>query len=156
MDRDLGKSLNWFLLLEINQVQLYKAQAHQVADTHLREALNRFAQIEQEHVEKIATLLRQMGGDVGWLTAACESSWGKQFARLGMEGIMSAVDKIGEDKLLSIAILGEQRAIADYKKLIAKTPEPWVLEVLWANLIDEELHSGWMKNYLTGKQNISP
>lgn len=152
MDRELEKNLNWFLILEINQVQLYKAQAHQVEDTYLREALNHFARIEQNHVENISTLLRQAGGDVGWVSAAYESPWGKQFARLGMEGIMSVVDMAGEDKLLSLAILGEQRAIADYKNLIEKTTEPWVLEVLWPNLIDEELHSGWMKNFLASKQ----
>ena len=50
---EIIKKLNWFYLLEINQVHLYRMQSRRVDDIYLQKALERVVEIEQGHVENI-------------------------------------------------------------------------------------------------------
>ncbi|GAB6136897.1 ferritin-like domain-containing protein [Halanaerobaculum tunisiense] len=134
-DRRLIKILNWFYFLEINQYQLYKKQKEESKDDYIKKVLDKFAKVEKDHVLILEREIRHLGGqsselgtDLGLLfgaTTGSLTSWG------------------GTVNLFSVNLALERRAIKDYRKLIQQTNSQQLKEVLWSNLIEEDLHHSW-------------
>lgn len=55
--------LNWFYSLELNQVDLYLAQSKAFKGSYESIVFERTAHIEQDHVENIGDLIKQLGGE---------------------------------------------------------------------------------------------
>lgn len=133
--------LNWFYSLELNQVDLYTAQSQKEEDVYVAHALGRIAGIEQQHVENIKGQIRDLGGKPTLLGDLLGPLLGK-VAGLG-------TSLLGTRVVLQANIALEERAMREYKDLLLKVgPRPDLLQVLWDNLIDEDLHTAWMANKL--------
>ncbi|MGI6603907.1 MAG: ferritin-like domain-containing protein [Firmicutes bacterium] len=133
--KELEKALGLFLALEMEQVSLYQVQAAQTADEHSAMALKHFAQIEQGHVDNIGAALQSLGGEPG-LLAAVSPTFGK------IAGHMTEVT--GLVNLLRANIIIETFATRHYRYLIDRVEDPGLRELLYMNMIDEELHRAWM------------
>lgn len=140
--------LDWFYTLEINQVNLYLAQASKAPDIYLAKTLERVAVIEQRHVDNISTAIRELGGSPTWLGDVISPLLGN------MAGSLSGT--LGPPALLSIDIKLEEKAMHDYKKLILLVGDHQSLfDTLWANLIDEDLHTAWFANKLAHWERVA-
>jgi len=130
--------LNWFYTLEINQVDLYMTQSRKAEDLHLQRALKKFAEIEQGHVENIREMIEQLGQTHTLAGEVLGEITGK------IAGKLSSLPSPAETLKFDVAL--ERKAIADYHKLIDLVDEPAICDLLWNNLIDEELHTSWMQS----------
>jgi len=140
MEKDaIIKKLQWFYVLELNQVNLYLAQSKQVEDFYLRQTLLRIAEVEQGHVENIRAKLQLLGVSAPVM--------GETIAPLaGMVGGF-ATGKAGTIALLKANIDLEEKAMKDYKDFILRVGKNHELfEMLWGHLIDEDLHTAWFAN----------
>ncbi len=139
LNRDkLIKILNWFYSLEVNQVDLYLAQSKQVEDIYIKKALERIAEIEEQHVKNIATQIKELGGEPTFIGKVLAPITGQISGRiLGWAGIIN---------ILKVNIMLEKKAMEDYKKFILKVNDPQLFDLLWSNLIDEDLHTSWFTN----------
>ena len=139
-EKDILKKLNWFYSLEMNQVSLYHAQSKKVNDIYLKKTLERVAVIEDQHVKNIADMINQYGGKptgVGEFVALSAARWRE---------ILSAHQ--GQPVYLRQISLGA-KAMADYRDFILKAINHQELsDLLWSNLIDEDLHTAWFSNYM--------
>lgn len=141
MDKEhLVSKLNWFYSLEMNQIEMYKTQSREAGDMHLARALNKFARIEQDHVDKIRCLIEDMG-EVPPLDWAAPGELAGHVA--GM--VTGLTDR---EKTLRFNIALERKAADDYWALIREVQDPEMKEVLWDNLINKEFHKSWMLEYL--------
>lgn len=105
--------------------------------------------IEQQHVDNIAGKIRDLGkeptrlGDV--LAPFLGELAGKASALAGPQG------------LLWLDIRLEEKAMTDYKQFLLKAGgEEGTLDILWNNLIDEDLHAAWLANKLKDLQALTP
>ncbi|GAW90930.1 ferritin-like domain-containing protein [Calderihabitans maritimus] len=139
MDKnDLINKLNWFYSLELNQVGFYTSQSKDVNDIYIRKVLERVASVEQQHVNNIADFIKELGGKptvVGDLLAPVSGRIAGKIS--GWAGIIT---------MLKININLEQKAMADYKNLIVRVGDKDLFDLLWANLVDEDLHAAWFSN----------
>ncbi|HHV71916.1 MAG TPA: ferritin-like domain-containing protein [Clostridia bacterium] len=133
--------LNWFYSLEQSQVELYATQAKSAEDPYLAQALERFADIEQDHVDNIAAFIKNLGGK--------PTSLGDVVAPIVGKTLGTLLNLSNVNLMLKINIVLENKAMSDYKDLIKKVETNSELSsVLWANLLDEDLHSCWMERRL--------
>jgi bacterioferritin len=137
MDKSqLMQKLNWFYSLELNQVELYTTQSKKVDDLYLSKVLERSAQIEQQHVDNIGEYIKELGSKPNLLGDVLGPILGK------VGGQVSAL--AGVANMLKANILLEQKAMEDYKGLISKIDgNSKLCDLLWSNLIDEDLHTSW-------------
>ena len=138
--KNLINRLNWFYSLELNQVEMYKAQSREADDLRLARALNKFARIEQDHVDKIRSLIEELGETPSPLWEAAGELTGHVAGKLS--GLTA------REKTLRFNIALERKAVHDYQALIKEVDDPGIKDVLWDNLLDEELHKSWMLEYL--------
>lgn len=138
-DKAIINKLNWFYSLELNQVELYTAQRKSVQDIYIKKALERVAVIEEGHVKNISEMIKQYGGKPTVLGEIAAPLTGKIAGSVtGLAGVAN---------LLKADILLEQKAMADYKDFIMKAGNnPALFDLLWSNLIDEDLHAAWFSN----------
>ncbi|NLZ93785.1 MAG: ferritin-like domain-containing protein [Firmicutes bacterium] len=137
--KDIINKLNWFYFLENNQVQLYTAQSEQVDDIYIKKALQRVAEVEQGHVENIARKIRDLGGTPSML--------GEKIAPLTGITAGHLTGKAGLIALLEANIKLEEKAMKDYKDFLLRVGQDEELfNILWDNLIDEDLHTAWFAN----------
>ncbi|WP_082789054.1 ferritin-like domain-containing protein [Desulfolucanica intricata] len=139
--------LNWFYNLELHQVDLYTSQAHAVEDIYLAKALSRFATIKQQHVDDMVEAIKQLGAQPIKLGDVISPILGRVVGTL--------TGALGVKNLLKLNITLEEKAMKDYKDLILKVDNPHLFEILWSNLIDEDLHSAWMANKLKELESIT-
>ncbi len=139
---EIIKTLNWFYTLEKNQVDLYTAQSQKVKDLYIKKTLKRVSLIEQKHVENIADIIKTLGGNPTIIGDIIGPLMGKIAGKL--------TEKIKTRNFLKINIALEEKAMDNYKKFISKVePKNTLSELLWANLIDEDLHTAWFSNKVT-------
>ncbi len=144
-EKDIILKLNWFYSLELNQVDLYAAQSKRLRDIYIKRTLERVAVIEEQHVHNISDMIKQYGGQPTVLGEFVAPLTGK------LAGNLSGVS--GVANLLKADILLEQKAMADYKDFIVKAGgHQELFDLLWGNLIDEDLHTAWFSNKLTELQ----
>lgn len=151
---DLIKALNWFLLLEKGQVAIYDAQQSHLTELYLINAFKRFRDVEAEHVKNITQKIQELGGDPSEFVEIAGHPIGEVLIQYGGHGAGTLLPAIGVDKMLKTNIAVEKRAQKDYFKLIKKVDDTATADLLWHNMIDEELHTYWMENWL--KSNYSP
>lgn len=149
MDQDkLIGQLNWFYSLEQSQVELYSTQAKRVKDNYLSRALDRFAVIEQQHVDNLAEFIKNLGGK--------PTSLGDVVAPLVGKTLGSLLGLTNHKLMLQTNIVLESKAMEDYKKLLGQIGDQGNLTMtLWSNLIDEDLHTRWMDNWLNKLELLS-
>lgn len=142
MDRHaLIAKLNWFYSLELEQVDLYTAQSEAAEDIYLSRALSRVAGIEQQHVDNIAAEIKRLGGEPTPLGDVIAPILGKAFGAI--------TGAMGPEVALKADITLEEKAMKDYKDLILRVgDDPHLTEILWNNLLDEDLHTAWFANKL--------
>lgn len=128
--------LNWFYSLELNQVDLYTAQSKRQEDIYLQRVLERVAGIEQQHVDNIAAQIKSLGGTPTRL--------GDVLAPLAGQIAGKITASLGAITVLKADIKLEEKAMQDYKDFILKAGgDQDIFNLLWNNLIDEDLHTAW-------------
>ncbi len=131
--------LNWLYSLELSQVDLYLAQSRQIPDLYVKQTLKRVAEIEQGHVENVREKITQLGGKPTVIGEAIAPFSGKAAGYFTSKG--------GVKTLLTANIKLEEMAMKDYKDFILKVGQDESLfNLLWDNLIDEDLHTAWFVN----------
>ena len=140
MDKEaIIKKLNWFYFLETNQVNLYLQQSRMVDDIYLKKTLERVAAVEQGHVENINKKIEQFGGT--------PSAVGETLGPITGTTAGFVTGKAGIINILRANINLEQKAMKDYKDFLLRVGEDHELfDLLWDNLIDEDLHTAWFSN----------
>lgn len=133
--------LNWFYSLELNQVDLYTAQSKRQEDIYLQRVLERVAGIEQQHVDNIAAQIKSLGGiptKLGDVLAPITGQIaGKILAGIGTVAVLKANIKL------------EEKAMQDYKNFLLQAGgDRELFNLLWNNLIDEDLHTAWFVSKL--------
>lgn len=137
--KEIIAKLNWFYSLELNQVDLYIAQSKKVEDIYISKVLERASYIEQQHVDNIAAQIKKMGSTPTVLGDIIAPIIGKTGGNI--------TASFGVVPLLKADILLEQKAMNDYKDFILKVgKDSELFSLLWANLIDEDLHTAWFIN----------
>lgn len=128
--------LNWFYSLELTQVDNYIAQAKLVKDPYTAKALERFAFIEQQHVDNIAAHIIELGSEPTRPGDVISPWLGKLIGNI--------TPATGIAMMLKTNIAIEQKAKRDYKSFIDQVNDQELLKTLWSNFIDEDLHTSWM------------
>lgn len=140
-ERELIANLNWVYSLELNQVDLYIAQARAVEDIYLAKTFARIAAIEQQHVDNMAAEIKRRGAEPTKLGDVISPLLGKT------TGFLSGL--AGPKAMLKLNINLEEKAMQHYKGLIVKVGfDRRLFEVFWDNLIDEDIHTAWFANKL--------
>ncbi|SFH11687.1 bacterioferritin [Desulfotomaculum arcticum] len=147
--KELIARLNWFYSLEISQVDLYTAQANAVEnDIYLAKTLSRVAAIEQQHVDNMAKAIKILGAEPTKLGDVISPLVGNT------AGMMTGL--VGPKLMLKTDITLEEKAMQDYKNLIIQIGDnEHLFNVLWDNLIDEDLHTAWFANKLKELESLS-
>lgn len=132
---ELRRSLAYFHMLEVNQVNLYNAQAA-LADTEMdRRMFKKISEIEAGHIDNIREALLSIGGSPTLLSSV---------APLAGTGL-GTVTGLTLTMALKSNIAIENKAMADYMHLISRCDDERILEVLLSNCLDESLHTEWFK-----------
>ncbi|MBE3572192.1 MAG: ferritin-like domain-containing protein [Moorella humiferrea] len=139
-EKELIRSLNWFYTLEIEQVELYQTQARAATDIYLQQVLRRVAAIEGEHVINLEAEIRRRGAN--------PTRTGAVIAPLLGVAAGTILNWTDTRTVLWANITLEEKAMADYKRLILKVAEKPLFDLLWSHLIDEDLHTAWFSNKL--------
>ena len=144
MDTDiLISKLNWFYSLELNQVDLYNAQSKAFKGRYSGLVLERCAYIEQNHVDNIGEMIKELGGKPTVLGDIISPILGKVAGEL--------ISMTGLEDTLAINILIEQKAMKDYNDLIEKLRQDnyddvkELTKILQHNFVDEHLHTEWFR-----------
>ena len=128
--------LNWFYSLELSQVDLYMAQSKKMDDFYFEKVFEHAAYVEQQHVDDIAKMIKELGGEPTMLGDAISPILGK----IG-GNVISAASIL---PMLKANILLEQEAMSSYKDFISMVNKDTELyDLLWSNLIDEDFHVSW-------------
>ena len=133
--QQLIRKLNWFYSLELNQVELYQVQGKAVDDIYLKKLLERVAKIEQGHVDNISDYIYKLGGKPTVLGEAVAPVTGMIAGKVSSWA--------GVINMLKSDIILERKAVTDYQDLVLKVSDKDLFELLWSNLIDEDLHAAW-------------
>jgi len=140
MDKeDLLRRLNWFYSLELNQVELYKAQAKQFKDRYAGQVFERVSQIEQAHVDSITKQITGFGAN--------PTSLGEVVSPIIGMSLGSLMSLTGLERVLQLNTELERKALSDYKQLLndlvadGEDPQGELCLQLKNNFIDEHLHT---------------
>lgn len=131
----LQRSLAWFHMLEVNQVNLYRTQSSLAKDEVTRRMFLKVAEIEARHIDNTLEALLSVGGSPSL------------FAQIApMTGMgLGAITGLTLPMALKADIALENRAMEDYHSLICRCDVARVTDVLWSNYLDESLHTEWFK-----------
>ena len=146
---DLIAKLNWFYTLELNQVDWYRAQSGNFIGSYESIIFERTADIEQEHVDKIAHQIRKLDGIPTKLGDILSPILGKVAGSL--------VSISGIENVLKANILLEQKAMSDYTELINTIQDDYGAElkkILQHNLVDEDTHTAWFSMRIADYDNL--
>ncbi len=146
---DLIAKLNWFYTLELNQVDWYRVQSGNFIGSYESIIFERTADIEQEHVDKIAYQIRKLDEIPTKLGDILSPILGKVAGSL--------VSISGIENVLKADILLEQKAMTDYTELINTIQDDYGAElkkILQHNLVDEDTHTAWFSMRLADYDNL--
>lgn len=141
--KTLLAKLNWFYSLELNQVDLYMAQSKALKGTYDSIVFERTAWIEQQHVDNIADMIKELGGRPTKLGGLISPLLGKTAGKL--------IARFGTEYTLKANILIENKAMKDYVDLINTVGDEYGEElrrILQHNLVDEDVHTAWFQERL--------
>lgn len=140
-NQQVVRKLQWFYALELTQVDSYQAQSQAVQDPYIRRALRRIATIEQQHVDNIAAAIRERGGVPAPPLEALAPFAGRLLG--STTGLLSVTH------ILRVNVAIEAKAMRDYKAFLRQLGplgSPDLRRLLWSNLIDEDLHTAWLRS----------
>jgi len=140
---DLLRKLNWFYTLEVSQVELYLAQSKKFKGSYESIVFERTALVEEEHVDRLAAVIRELGGEPHKIGDVISPLFG------GLLGKTLAFT--GLKKTLQGNIKIENKAMADYVALLKQVGEEFSPELeilLQHNLVDEDVHTAWFAQRL--------
>ena len=146
MDKDtLISKLNWFYTLELNQVDLYKAQSKAFKGSYSGLVFERCSGIEQSHVDNLKEKIVALGGKPTALGDVISPIVGKVVGEL--------IAMTGLEDTLAINIMLEQKAMTDYNELIDKLQQDQygdidLVKILQHNFVDENLHTEWFRTQI--------
>src|SRR5690606_11842826 len=126
---DLLRKLNWFYTLEVSQVGLYVAQSKKFKGSYESIVFERTALVEEEHVDRLAAVIRELGGEPHKIGDVISPLFG------GLLGKTLAFT--GLKKTLQGNIKIEKKAMTDYVSLLEQVGAafgPAVETVLQHNL----------------------
>ncbi|HHT48142.1 MAG TPA: ferritin-like domain-containing protein [Firmicutes bacterium] len=135
---DLLFKLNWFYSLEVSQVDLYLAQSKRFKGTYESIVFARTAAVEQQHVEKLAVIIRELGGEPHQIGDVISPLFG------GLLGKTLAFTGLKNTLQGNITI--ENKAMTDYVALLQRVGAefgPELQTILQHNLVDEDVHTAW-------------
>ncbi len=142
----LIRRLNWFYSIEKSQVDLYTAQSRKIDDIYLKKTMARVAVIEQQHVDNIASKIKKLGGKPTFI--------GDKVAPIAGKIAGKITGKTGVINILKTDIALEEKAMRDYKDFILESGlDENLFELLWSNLIDEDLHTSWFASKVAELKN---
>lgn len=147
--KHLLMKLNWFYSLELNQVDLYMAQSKAFKGAYESIVFERTAHIEQDHVENIGDIIKELGGSPTRFGSIVSPALGKFAGNL--------VSFFGVEHTLKANILIERKAMKDYTDLINTIGDEYGEElkrILQHNLVDEDVHTAWFSERLYDYDNI--
>ena len=146
MDKDtLISKLNWFYTLELNQVDLYKAQSKAFKGSYSGLVFERCSGIEQNHADKLREKIVALGGKPTALGDVISPIVGKVVGEL--------IAMTGLEDTLAINIMLEQKAMTDYNDLMEKLQQDqfgdiMLTTILQHNFVDENLHTEWFRTQI--------
>lgn len=141
--KQLISKLNWFYSLELNQVDLYLAQSKAFKDSYESIVFERTAWVEQQHVDNIQDVIKELGGRPT-RTGSLVSPLIGRFAG-------KAIASFGVAATLKANIMIENKAMKDYIDLINTVGDEFGEElerILKHNLVDEDVHTAWFRERL--------
>ena len=147
--KHLIAKLNWFYSLELNQVDLYMAQSKAFKGAYESIVFERTAHIEQDHVENIGDIIKELGGRPTRFGSIVSPILGKFAGKL--------VSLFGIEYTLKADIMLERKAMQDYTDLINAIGDEYGEElrrILQHNLVDEDVHTAWFLERLYDYDNI--
>lgn len=149
MDKEkLISQLNWFYSLELSQVDLYTSQSTAFKKCYAGLVFERISYIEQQHVDNIAHMIKELGANPSPLGDILYPIIGNIAGKL--------ISFTQLDEVLKINISIENKAMQDYKELIntLKHGNDYneLIKQLEYNFIDENLHTEWFKSKLSQLQ----
>lgn len=129
--------LNWFYTLECEQTQYYLTKAKQSEDSYIERVLLLTSEVEAEHVKNISDWIVRLGGQPTHLGEELGTWFGTTAAYFShLSGI---------DRMFEVSILLEEKAMSDYREMIKQVDNWELVQTLWNNLIEEDLHCSWFK-----------
>jgi bacterioferritin len=134
--KEIINKLNLFYSLELTQVDLYIAQSKNVKQIYIKKALEKFAIIEQDHVDNVADKIKELGGDPTFVGDKIAPIIGKAMGKI--------TNSIGIANMYKTNIYLERNALKHYKNFIQSSGKNKDLQdLLWSNCIEEDLHATW-------------
>jgi len=146
LDKDtLISKLNWFYTLELNQVDLYKAQSKAFKGSYSGLVFERCSGIELNHADKLREKIVALGGKPTALGDVISPIVGKVVGEL--------IAMTGLEDTLAINIMLEQKAMTDYNDLMEKLQQDQfgdikLTKILQHNFVDENLHTEWFRTQI--------
>jgi len=133
--------LKEFYLLEILQVEYYKAQVDSSLDSYIHNAYERMVEHEQEHANFFVQVLTQHNQNVPTITGG--------LARLAGYFLGEALDFTSPANRYKVGMALEWKAIEMHRAFILETWKyPDICKKLWHNMMDEEFHLLWFKDQM--------
>lgn len=142
MNRDgLLDELQLFASFEVLQSTLYKRNVNAVSTAHWRNALRRFVDVEEGHVDRLRYWVHELGGEP---LVAMDGA----VRILGSLGAQ-ALEVMGIDEVIRVGIAVENKASRMYNDLLGKysTDDSLLSQMLWGNLVQEEMHALWLQQW---------
>ena len=137
-DEQLIFKLREFYLLEMYQLKLFNAQIQFFPDAYNTHAYERMVEHEQQHVDKFAAKMDELGISKPELA-------GDTFSLAGFVSA-KALDLMSLKEHYKLGVAVETKATEMYLDFInAVQDDKALLKMLWLNRTDEEFHKYWFK-----------
>ncbi|KLU59167.1 hypothetical protein CEB3_c41530 [Peptococcaceae bacterium CEB3] len=148
MDNKLIFRLKEFYTLEILQVAFYEAQANSATDEYYKKAFEKIVGTEQGHVDYFADKIVQANEKV-------PSVAGSVFQLAGSV-VGETMEFVGKYNTCMFGVALENKATEMYRTFIDETNIKNYVKIkdtLFKNLLDEEFHAYWLRDYATKHPN---
>lgn len=143
MDNKLIHRLKEFYILETFQVAYYEAQVSSATDYYYKKAFEKLTQIEKGHADFFAQKLEKAHEEVPTVTGSLFDLAGSILGE--------SAELTGQYNTCKLGVALENKALKTYHDFIAETKDKKYVvlqNALMENLLDEEFHSLWLKDYM--------
>ena len=143
MDDKFISNLQAFYKLEKFQVAFYEAQISTSTDEYYRRAFEKMVQIENSHVDFFAQVLDKAQLEI--------PTFAGSIYELAGSFVGEMVESTGPNNTCKLGVALENKAIEAYRTLITESKQKnysIIRDTLMENLLDEEFHALWLRNYM--------
>lgn len=133
--KELITKLNDVLMYEHGHLGIYATQSKTIGDRQIAHVFDRFRHLEEEHAEKIRTLIIDLGGKPGLRS------------KLGDEGgkvLGFVLQATGTLNVLKADLKVESLAVKNYHELCNKIEDESIRDRMLENMIDARLMYLWL------------